>query len=279
MLTRSGWAGAVIIGTTIFGFGGFTAGLLLIAFFVSSSLLSRLGAGHGRKQRAAEQFEKDRQRDLGQALANGGVAAVIVVVSSIGAESLWNSRHDDFDVTQQLSFTWRAGMASFVGAMATVTADTWATELGVLSKSRPIKLTTLRPVAPGTSGGVSLVGLAAALAGAVFMAGLLIVLRYQVFPWQVFSHPNFSRSLAYGVFLSGAIAGLLGSLFDSLLGATVQAMYYDERRQKETEKPYDQNGVPNRPLRGWRWLNNDWVNFISSAFGAAVAVLLIYLFI
>ena len=60
-------------------------------------------------------------------------------------------------------------------------------------------------------------------------------------------------------------------LFDSLLGATVQAIYYSPYRQKETEKVIDPNRQPNEFKRGWRWLNNDWVNFISSVVGAAVA--------
>ena len=74
-----------------------------------------------------------------------------------------------------------------------------------------------------------------------------------------------------------ALAGLAGSLFDSLLGATVQAIYYSTNREKETEKVIDPDGTPNTPLRGWRWLDNDWVNFISSGVGAALAALLAYL--
>ena len=74
--------------------------------------------------------------------------------------------------------------------------------------------------------------------------------------------------------LSGSIGGLLGSLFDSFLGATVQAIYYSDARQKETEKAVERDGTPNRHLRGWKWMNNDWVNFISSLFGAFVSALL-----
>jgi uncharacterized membrane protein len=68
-LSRSGVAGAIILGTLIFGLGGIW-GLLLIAFFVSSSLLSRYKEAE--KEGLAEKFAKGHQRDLGQALANGG---------------------------------------------------------------------------------------------------------------------------------------------------------------------------------------------------------------
>jgi uncharacterized membrane protein len=70
-----------------------------------------------------------------------------------------------------------------------------------------------------------------------------------------------------------ALAGLAGAFLDSLLGATVQAIYYDPDRQKETErKIMHEDGSPASPIRGWDWMNNDAVNFLSSIFGAVVAV-------
>jgi uncharacterized membrane protein len=69
-----------------------------------------------------------------------------------------------------------------------------------------------------------------------------------------------------------------GSLFDSVLGATVQAMYFSPVRHKETEKRIDPDGTPNQHIRGWGWMDNDMVNFISSAVGAGIAALLYQLF-
>jgi uncharacterized membrane protein len=55
----------------------------------------------------------------------------------------------------------------------------------------------------------------------------------------------------------------------------VQSIYICGSCNKETERrPTHTCGSTTRPLRGWRWLDNDWVNFISSAAGAALAVLL-----
>jgi uncharacterized membrane protein len=145
--------------------------------------------------------------------------------------------------------------------MATVTADTWATELGVLSPKSPRLITSGKPVPTGTSGGVTLAGTAATLAGGVFI-GLT--------GW-VFA-PD-SRTAAFLAAVS--LAGLAGSLVDSVLGATIQAIYYDPERQKETErKILDPDGTPAYPVRGLVWMNNDMVNFISSVIGAIMAVLL-----
>ncbi len=256
-LARSGVLGAIITGTLIFGFGGLVAGLLLIAFFVSSSLLSHFKENNARKRTAAERFDKGGQRDLGQALANGGPAAGLAVLS-------WLAQ-DDPALSGAL-------YAAMVGALATVNADTWATELGVLSQSPPRLIT--RPntrVAPGTSGGITAMGTGAAVLGAAFIGLCSVVFSaiYDAVAGAAGAPIRFADAVA-----TATIAGLAGSLFDSLLGATAQAMYYSERRGKETEKAIERDGTPNRLIRGWRWLNNDWVNFTASLFGAVVAALI-----
>ena len=78
--------------------------------------------------------------------------------------------------------------------------------------------------------------------------------------------------------LVGGIGGLAGSLCDSLLGATVQQIYYCDQCEKETEKKFH-CGQSTRPLRGWSWMNNDIVNFLSSLFGGGTAVLVYSLLI
>ena len=86
----------------------------------------------------------------------------------------------------------------------------------------------------------------------------------------------FQRDLPVVQFLIAvSLAGLIGSLTDSLLGASMQAIYYDPIRQKETERQiFDEEGNPVAPLRGWVWMNNDVVNFLSSVCGAVAAMLI-----
>ena len=238
-LTGSGWLGAIFTGTLTFGFGGWTWGLTLIAFFVTSSALSHFR--EFQKQRlAGEKFEKSGRRDLFQTLANGGAGALLALLYGIVGEP-------------------PALLAIFAGIMATVTADTWATELGVLSPRPPRLITTWRVVAPGTSGGVTVHGTLAAAAGALAI-GLVVFLVEAVehgtwLPWLL---------------PAALLGGLVGSLIDSALGATAQAIYRSPTG--ETERRSGRDGTPYQLMRGWRWMNNDMVNFLSSLAGGAVAL-------
>lgn len=246
-LSKSGVYGAVLVGTLIFGFGGWAWGLLLITFFVTSSLLSHYGLA--RKQESADRFAKTGRRDLGQVLANGGLGAFLAVVFALtGGRQTW------------LFF-------AFAGAMAAVNADTWATELGVLSPQKPRLITSGEEAEPGTSGAVSWLGLLASFVGAWAIGFLGLV--FQAMQGLIRGSPASSR-LAW-LPLVAALAGLAGSLLDSLLGATLQATYYCMHCGKETEQAVHRCGRQPLYLRGWPWLNNDWVNLIASLAGALFA--------
>jgi uncharacterized protein (TIGR00297 family) len=250
-LTRGGAFGTVLVGTIIFAVGEWTWGILLVAFFVSSSFLSQYQARV--KEPLADKFQKGSRRDLGQVLANGG-AGILIALAFALVPHRWH-------------------FIGFIGAMATVTADTWATELGVLSKKLPRLITNGRTVPIGTSGGVTWYGTFVALIGALFIATLAFLL--EAIASGVSSRGSFIF-ISYPTIAVGAIGGLAGALFDSVLGATVQAIYYCDVDQKETESVVHRCGNKTRLIRGWEWLDNDWVNFLSSIFGSLVA-LIVYL--
>ena len=217
-LDRSGAYAAAFTGTIIFGLGGWEWAILLLTFFITSSGLSR--AFKRRKKEANEKYAKGGQRDAGQVFGNGGLAALFAALHYFFPEALW---------------PW----LGFAAALAAVNADTWATELGVLNPGLPRMLTDLRQsVEKGTSGGISFVGTLASLAG----AGLIGVEAAFLSP---------ARSKWFFLILV-TVAGLLGSLFDSLLGATVQSMYRCPTCQKETEKfPTHGCGAETIKIRGW----------------------------
>ncbi|QRN93736.1 DUF92 domain-containing protein [Archangium violaceum] len=231
-LSPSGVLGAILIGTPVLGLAGAVGASALLAFFISSSALSK--AFRARKAGVEEEYAKTGTRDLGQALANGGVAALAAVLLAVTGDERY--------------------ALAMLGALVAANADTWATELGVLSRSPPRLVTTLRQVPAGTSGAVSGAGLMASTAGAAFVAvvAALAGARWTLLPWLV-------------------LAGVVGSLFDSFLGATVQDVRWCDACGRETERRVHRCGRAARPLRGFSWLGNDTVNVLATAAGALLA--------
>ena len=136
---------ATVVGTACVA-AGWDWGALLIAFFLSSTLLSRFGGAVGGI------VEKGGERDALQVLANGGLFAAAAVAFVIRPASVWQ--------------------AVGVGALAASTSDTWATEIGTRIGGHPRSIVTWRPVAPGMSGGVTVHGTLAAFGGAAFLGGM-----------------------------------------------------------------------------------------------------------
>lgn len=145
-----------------------------------------------------------------------------------------------------------------VGAIAAAAADTWATEIGAFSPLPPRLVTSWRRVTRGTSGGITPLGTLGAVAGAATISWL--------------AHTLAPRGTAPG-FLTTATAGMLGMFADSVLGATLQGKYECPACDARFERG---NTVCHEPVRlttGWRWLDNDAVNFAATLVGAAVAAI------
>lgn len=266
-LSRSGVVGAMATGSATVGMGGWAWGLSLIYFFVSSSLLSHFRS-HDKERTAADKFSKGSQRDILQVMANGGVATALSLAHGL-------------TVSQPAQALLQAG---YTGALATANGDTWATELGVLNTHQPRLITTGKPVPPGTSGGITLLGTSASAAGGLSL-GLVFWLLEKVgtalarprpclsTDWQI-APTGTADGLKPSLPLIGLLSGLAGSLADSLMGATLQAMYYCPTCEKETERRVHSCGTPTLPLRGIPWFDNDVVNFLATLFGALVGMCL-----
>jgi uncharacterized protein (TIGR00297 family) len=242
-LSESGAVAAALVGAVISGLGGWAWGILLMAFFAASSALS-LYNPRRKAEIAAEKFSKGSRRDWSQVLANGGWAALMALL-------MW-----------QRADAWVP--AAFLGAVATVTADTWATELGTLSQEPPRLVTSGEAVPPGSSGGVTMLGTLAALVGGLFIGSLALALA------RVGGMPTLAVQ-PHWLPLIGAASGLAGAFADSVLGATVQRVYYCPHCDTETERPLHRCGIVTLPLRGWQWMDNDMVNFLASVAGSVVA--------
>ncbi len=241
-LSRSGVVGAIITGTTTVGMGGWSWGLALIFFFLSSSLLSHFRAAE-KARTATDKFSKGSQRDFAQVAANGGVATLLALAYGFSTPGR----------TRTLL------QAGYIGTLATATADTWATELGVLSTQPPRLITNWQVTTPGTSGGITPLGTGAAALGACALGSVFWLLQG-------------ARRAQAGLPLLALVAGMAGSLADSLLGATLQAMYYCPVCAKETEQRIHRCGTRTLFVRGQTWVDNDVVNFSTTLFGGLVAI-------
>jgi uncharacterized protein (TIGR00297 family) len=252
-LSKSGALAAFVVGTVIFGLGGWQWAVLLLAFFITSTALTK--AFKNRKRGLNEKFSKGGQRDAGQVFGNGGLATLFALLHAFFPAAAW---------------PWFA----FAASLAAVNADTWATELGVLNPSEPRLISNLaKKVEKGTSGGVSWIGTLAALAGSAVVA-----LPAALFTPDVLGSDSPQPALwILGLILS--LSGLLGSLFDSLLGATVQAIYRCPQCNKETERhPLHTCGTQTIQIRGLKWLDNDLVNLGCAVF-AILTVQLVMIFL
>ena len=241
-LTVGGGVGAVVIGTVIYGYAGWTGYVVLLAFFFSSSLLTKLRYAAKAAKGVSEM--KSGARNIWQTVGQGGVAAVFAGIALL------------FRINPALL------ASGFVGALAEANADTWAVELGVLSKRNPRLITEFsKEVPPGTSGGISFLGELSAVAGSFFVAlvaGVLGVLG----------------SAPFFLVTTTTIAAIVGEHVDSVLGATVQAAYYCPNCQKETERKIHRCGTRTRHVKGFQIMTNEAVNFISTAMAAALALTL-----
>lgn len=234
-LSPTGSAAAVAVGGAAVA-AGWSWAVLLVLYFVSSVALTRFRRA-AKATRTGGVVAKGGARDATQVLANGGVfglAAVLWILSG-----------------------WEGWRALATGALAAAASDTWATEIGTLAARPPRSIIGLRRVPTGTSGGVSAPGIAAAVAGAAFVALTALALGWP-------------RSTA----AAGFAGGIAGSTIDSLLGATVQVRRRCDRCNAPTERTVHHCGGTTHVVGGIAWVDNDAVNALSTACGGLLGLLL-----
>uniref|UniRef100_M4C455 Transmembrane protein 19 n=1 Tax=Hyaloperonospora arabidopsidis (strain Emoy2) TaxID=559515 RepID=M4C455_HYAAE len=252
-LDVSGAAAACCVGFFTLA-SGYRFGVLLLGFYFSGSKLTKVRASV--KQQLDANYKQGGQRSARQVLACSLVATLIAVYFVV------RFGHDDvaldFESAPESSFL----LASYIGHYACCAADTWASELGVLSKSEPRLIMTWKRVPPGTNGGVSVLGLAVSALGGAFIGALY------------FATSLLSGTAQLHVVTLGAVTGLFGSALDSILGATLQATYYDRATRKICdEAPHVEH------ICGRKWLSNEQVNVVSTLVTTAVSgALATYLF-
>jgi len=243
----TGFASATMTGCLVLIFGGVSWFLLLVSFLVAASFFTKYKYATKNVMRVLE--DKGKARTWKNVVANGLMAAVAAV--GHGVTGLRGG------IQSSTVFS-----SLFLGAVGTAAADTLATEIGLLSRSEPRLITHWRKrVTRGVSGGVSLLGELASLLGALIVGGASVA----------FDFGGFGVGTTLAAVL---VSGVLGCTLDSLLGATIQARYTCVACGKSTEKK-THCGASAALIKGWQGVDNDVVNFLSTFFGAVMALLLV----
>jgi len=231
-LTPSGAGAAWTVGTLVLYGSGWRGGAVLAAFFIGSNLVSRVG----RKSAPVPLDAKPDRRDLRQVYANGAPGALGALIG----------RADPV-----------LGLWILTASLAAAAADTWATSFGLRSRATPRLLAFGGPVPPGTSGGVTLAGSVAALAGAAVVSatGAMAAERVWLLPL-------------------GTLVGFAGMVLDSIVGALAQGRFYCAACDQPSEWRVHRCGNKTELRGGLSWVDNDGVNLVATSLAALVALVL-----
>jgi uncharacterized protein (TIGR00297 family) len=223
-LSFTGAAAAFVVGLAIY-YGFSMNGLIILGtFFISSSVWSKYKSS--KKAKLEEMVAKGFTRDWRQVFANGGTAAILGLITLFDERSLW--------------------IVAFAVALASANSDTWASEIGSLSRKDPFDIRTFKRIDRGTSGAISLLGTFAALAGSFLIA----LLSFWLFNLDVLS------------FFLIFMFGFLGNVIDTLFGAFFQQKYQCPNCKIVTERKVHCQR-PTVRIKGYTFVDNDMVNFLS----------------
>lgn len=237
-----GLLASILIGYVILLGGGWYWLISMLIFFFVSAKFTRYKYDQKRNIDAAQ--EKEGRRGWPNAIANGGIASIFAILELVVGGGIF--------------------AAAFLGAVSSATADTLATEVGLLSKKKPRLIVDLRKiVTPGTSGGITILGTMAA-----FLASLLIGSTSLLF--------GIIEATPIKILIISVVGGISGSTIDSVIGATIQGMHKCKICNKLTES-LRHCDRPTVKVKGIRIIERNVVNLVATIGGASVA-LFIYLF-
>ncbi|XP_071408316.1 transmembrane protein 19 isoform X1 [Pithys albifrons albifrons] len=251
-LDHSGALGGLVVGfiLTVANYSFFSS---LFVFFVTSSKLTKWKKDI--KKQIDSEYKEGGQRNWVQVFCNGGVPTELALLYMIES----GPGEIPIDFSKEYTASWMC--LSLLGALACSAGDTWASEIGsVMSKSKPRLITTWEQVPVGTNGAITFIGLLSSLLGgmavgiAYFITQLIFVTDLEI------SAPQ------WPIIVFGAAAGLLGSIVDSYLGATMQYSGFDQNTgMVVNHETKDSKHISGKPI-----LDNNAVNLFSSVVIALV---------
>ena len=229
ILKKNGAIGAFLIGIILFSIGKWKFLIPISIFFLTSSFLSKISS------KLFNIKKKESNRDLKQVLCNGIIPLLLSVI--------W------FYTSIELFFY------SFLASISAVNSDTWATEIGSLSKKQPVNTINFKKINKGESGGITLIGIIGGIFGSIVTSILSI-------------NNGYLLTLI-------SISGFLSCYFDSVLGSTLQAKYVCKNCGKTNEIGFHCN-QNSELIYGVKFFTNNFVNLLCSAFGAIFLIIVLY---
>ena len=182
-LSLSGFLSASLMATLITGLGGIFYLIPIIIFFISSTIISKLGN--------STKYKSSINRSVSQVISNGGIPLIICIINHFYQDAIL--------------------YYAFLASVAAANSDTWGTEIGKLSKIKPIDIISRKKLSKGESGGITNIGLLGSFMGS-FIIGL--------------SGYLFINDLQYVLLVT--LSGWFGAIFDSILGSTLQGRFISE---------------------------------------------------
>lgn len=235
-LNLSGFLAATLLGAIIYVFGGMLIWGSLIAFFISSSLITKLNEHKQKKHTAG--------RNYVQVMANGLVAAIFCIL---------------YYVLKTEIFLLAAAVA-----ISTSNSDTWASEIGIMSKGKTWNILNFKVAPKGVSGAISGLGTLASILGAFAIAMVFVGI------YALTQSITLAETLYFGFVITSC--GFLGNLIDSYLGALIQAKY----RGVDTGTYTENRWLPNEKVvlaSGLALITNDMVNILSALSASILTVI------
>ena len=238
-LDASGVIAAIVFATLIFMFGGIFIWALLMIFFISSSVLTKVNKKILKKPIDLEK----KGRNYLQVIANAGVATIFSVMFYVFQEHIY--------------------LVAAAAAIAASNADTWASEIGTLSKGKNYNILTFKEMDKGLSGAVTILGLFASIIGALVIGFFFVLFDSFVEGFDL------AETLKNGFIIS--FGGFVGALIDSVFGALIQAKYKDEKTGNLFENKAFAKGSFVL-VSGFALITNDVVNMLSALFASIMTV-------
>ncbi|WVO18503.1 hypothetical protein L204_106220 [Cryptococcus depauperatus] len=263
-LSRSGAIAAFVVGYGHLANPVKLFGVTMIGMYLLGSRATKIKADVKAKlEDGPDPYKPSGNRNWIQVLSNSLPGLIAALCCRFGHASQLNKG----SVVLPLHPAARPLIYLSLGLNATVLADTLASELGILSVTPPIHILTLQHVPPGTNGGVSILGIAVSILGGA-LVGLVQILDLLA------ENPACTTSgwvWAAELLGMGALLGLGGSVLDSLLGASLQATYYNTEEKRvvtdSSQKYAASKALPEvkRIEFGMDVLSNSSVNLICSS--------------